>query len=524
MKLRMGEKEMKTTNPNIDEWSREPEEAYVYPDGKSIVLNMKKLQPKSFKRFEKRNPDAVKAMGRFNISRDAFANKSDEVCQYLDYFMEFYDPDKELPLAYANLKKIIDSRSDSITSAEYVKLLISRLILETNIRQRLYELVEDCYDYDVTVDKNGREYHGPYDFTNDEAKLLLAIAFMMKMVIPPTEHYISTNTIYHGKELSGLMCDIFSEIFYMVGDKTEEGESDTLLIKLYMYTIKQVVKHVKGNSRLWDQENALRGVTDASHTDLLIVKYLLSDNFFKARFYKNIVSFIKSVIETQLHFTIEITPYRKNPVALDFSSGPEGLSNIDKIEQLQSKIDESQSIRINLTIDDIVEKLKKKVGPISDEEIEFYQKYPIQSDKFHTDLLRNYFAKYFDGYSSQKLTNALTNVELTIIAKRLMEKDGYDQLQFLMSSVPHGKVSRRQLRNKKFIDKFKASEKYQDLMERKYKALKGYSDDEPITMISMVLNNTFRFVDYDRPELTGEEIPFDEDIISDEILTFIDGI
>ena len=105
-----------------------------------------------------------------------------------------------------------------------------------------------------------------------------------------------------------------------------------------------------------------------------------------------------------------------------------------------------------------------------------------------------------------------------------MEKDGHNQLPFLMSSVPHGKVSRRQLRNKKFIDKFKASEKYQDLMERKYKALKGYSDDEPLTLISMVLNNTFRFVDYDRPELTGEEIPFDEDIISDEILTFIDGI
>ena len=105
-----------------------------------------------------------------------------------------------------------------------------------------------------------------------------------------------------------------------------------------------------------------------------------------------------------------------------------------------------------------------------------------------------------------------------------MEKDGYKQLPYLMSSVPHGKVSRRLLRNKKFIDKFKASEKYQDLMERKYKALKGYRDDEPIVLVSMILNNSFLFCDYDRPELTGEEIPFDEDIISDELLSFIDGI
>ena len=514
---------MKDNVVNIDEWTRDAEDSYVYPDGKSIVLNIKKVQPNSFKRFHERNPEAVKAMGRFDISRDAFANKNDEVCQYLDYFMEFYDPDKELALAYANLKKTIDSRKDSITDVEYVKLLISRLILETNIRGNLYKLVEDCYDYDVTVDKNGREYHGPYDFTNDEAKILLAIAFMMKMVIPPTEHYISTNTLYTTKQLSGLMCDIFSEIFYLVGDR-EDDEADTILIKLYMYTMKQVTKHVKGNSRLWDQENALRGVTDVSHTDLLVVKYMLSDNFFKLRFFKNVVSFIKSIIETQLHFTIEITPYKKNPVALDFTSGPEGLSNIDKIEQLRNKMDESQPIRIKLSIEDILNRLKQKVGPISEEEIEFYKKYPIQNNQFHTELLRNYFAKYFDGYSAQKVTNERTNTELTIIAKRLMEKDGYKQLPYLMSSVPHGKVSRRLLRNKKFIDKFKASEKYQDLMERKYKALKGYKDDDPITLISLILNNTFRFVDYNRPELTGEEIEFDEDIISDELLSFIDGI
>lgn len=510
--------------PEIDRWGRSNEEAFIYPDGKAIILNLNKIQPKSIKRFREKNPDAVKAMGRFIISRDAFANQNEDVCKYLDYFMENYDPDKELPLIYANLKKTIDSRRDSITSQEYTKLLISRLILETNIRDRIYQLVEDNYCYDVTVDKNGREYHGIYDFTNDEAKILLAIAFMMKIVIPPTEHYISTNTIYHGKELSGLMLSIFEEIFYLVGDKTEAEESDILLIKLYKYTEKQVIKHVKGNGLLWDQENALRGITDASHIDTLIIKYLISDNFFKIQFNRNIVSFIKSIIETQLHYTIEITPYKKNAISLDFNSGPEGLSNIDKIEQLQAKTDESQCIRIDLSIDDVMNKLIKEVGPISDEEIDYYKKYGITCDKFHTDLIRNYFAKYFDGYSEQKVMNTLTNVECIIIAKRLLQRDGYKQLPWLISSVPYGKISRRLLRNKKFIDKLKASEKYKNLMEKKYKALKGYRDDEPLVMISMVLNNSFRFIEYDSRELTGEIIPFDEDIISDEILSFIDSI
>lgn len=513
---------MPTKNPNIDEWTRDPKDAWVYPDGKMIVLNQEKIQPKSIKRFQKKNPDAVKAMGTFMISRDAFANKNAEVCSYLDYFIEFYDYDKDLPLIYANLKKIIDSRKDSITDKEYTKLLMSRLILETNIRDKIKELVEDCYCYDVTVDKYGRKYQGAYDFTNEEAKILLAISFMMKIAIPPTEHYISTNTLYDNKELSGLMLSVFNDIFYLVGD----DDADILMIKLYKYTEKQILKHVAGNNTLWDQENALRGITDMSHTDTLTIKYLISDNFFKIRFYNNIVSFIKSIIETQLHYTIEITQYKKNPISLDFGSSPspEGLSNIDKLEQLQSKMDDSQNIKIELSTRDVLSMLEKEIGYISDDEIEFYKKYSLHNDQFHTDLIRNYFVKYFDGYAELKVMNILTNVELIIIAKRLLKKSGYKQLQWLMSSVPYGKISKRLLRNRRYMDKLKASEKYINIMENKYKALKGFKDDEPLMLISMVLNNTYRFVEYERKELTGEIIPFDEDIISAEILDFINEI
>lgn len=511
-------------NPNIDEWTRAPEDAWVYPNEKQIILNLAKIQPKSIIKFRKRNPDAVKAMGTFMISRDAFANKNSEVCNYLDYFIEFYDPDKDLPLVYTNLKKSIDSGRDNITSEEYTKMLISRLILETNIRERIYEMVDDCYCYDVTVDRYGRTYNGPDDFTNDEAKLLLSIAIMMKMVIPPTEHYISTNTIYHEKELSGLMLSIFSDVFYLVGDRTEEEEADILMIKLYKYTMKQIIKHNKGNSTLWEQENALRGVTDVSHTDTLITKFLISDNFFKVRFYNNIVSFIKSIIETQLHYTIEITQYKRSPISLDFGNSPEGLSMIDKIEQLRAKMDESQNIRSELAIEDIMTKLKKQVGPISEEEIQYYWKFSLHNDKFHTDLIRNFFAKYFDGYAELKVCGIRTNIEMIIIAKRIMKQKGYQQLPWLMSSVPYGKISKRLLRNRRYIDKFKSSEKYQNIMNKRYSTLKGYREDEPLILVSMVLNNTYRFVEYEQKELTGEIIPFDEDIISDEILDFINNI
>ena len=54
--------------------------------------------------------------------------------------------------------------------------------------------------------------------------------------------------------------------------------------------------------------------------------------------------------------------------------------------------------------------------------------------------------------------------------------------------------------------------------------MEGFRDDPILKMISRVLNNQYTFVEYEQPELTGEIIMFNEDIISDEILNFIDEI
>ena len=91
--------------------------------------------------------------------------------------------------------------------------------------------------------------------------------------------------------------------------------------------------------------------------------------------------------------------------------------------------------------------------------------------------------------------------------------------------LAEGKLSNRLLQNSKFINKLKSSSTYIHLIEDKYDIMiEGFRDDPILKMISRVLNNQYTFVEYEQPELTGEIIMFNEDIISDEILNFIDEI
>jgi hypothetical protein len=63
------------------------------------------------------------------------------------------------------------------------------------------------------------------------------------------------------------------------------------------------------------------------------------------------------------------------------------------------------------------------------------------------------------------------------------------------------------------------------LIEDKYDiVVESFTDDPILKIVSRILNNQYTFAEYDLPEITGETIVFDEDIISDEMLNYIDSI
>ena len=504
------------------------DDIWILNEHPNLRINFSKALPKSVMRGLFKDEEEKRVAETFKIGRKAFQNNLAQTCQYLSYFTEFYDPDKELLSLYMYIKNIVDNGTQSLTIDEFKKHLMGKIFRDYHIKENIYRMVEDNHYIDATIDqKTGRVFNGPDDFTNEDIKRLLAVSMMLKIIIPPVEHYIATNSIYSNDDplINKLMLELFVDMFYKVGDQNDEYEADILQEKLFNFAEKKVRKHYKAHKTIWEQQSALRGTTESSQLDRLMTKFLLADNFFKFHFNNALSAFLKAVIETQLKYTINRVSYNYNPVHVSAEKGPDGLSGIDKLDQMQMKVDETRSIRSTKALEDVLNKLENEYGPISEDEINFYMKRLFNLDKFHNTLINYNYAKEFGGFTELKSASIRQIMKFIIYCKRELSSKGYKELQWLISSLLKGKLSNRLLQNTKFINKLKTSSTYKHLVEDKYGIMmEGLNDDPILKIISRILNNNYVFVEYDMPELTGETIDFNEDIISDELLNFIDEI
>lgn len=503
----------------IDTWQPDKKEAYVFTDVKLIQLNIKKCFPMSIKRGL--NPDALDAMSKFYINRTVYHNSIQIITNYIDYFITMYDDDKELSTVYTRMKEIIDTTIETIDIGTFRKTLMSEFFRRSNIKMNVLRLVEDNYQLDVTKDGTNREFLGKNDFTNDDAKALLAVSMMLKIIIPPLIHWVSINEKYKKPDKNELITEVFMDVFYKM---CTEDQLNSIMRKLYIFSNDKVGKHSNSNSKLWDQQSALRGVTESNFTDKLIDEYLLTSNLFKFNFEQNIIAFIKTVIEKQLGHTFVDETYKKNVIHVDNNKGPDGLSGIDKLEQTTVKFDEAQLDISRMSIERIIADLEAEVGGIDEDEITFYMNHLMSSSKFHCDLVFYGFAKYFRGFRELYNINIREYTKLVIILKIQLEDNGYVQLPYLITSMIEGKVKSRIVQNIKFINKLQSSSTYQNIMKNKYSALDGFKTDFIISIISTVLTNKFSYVEYEEQELLGELISFHEDTITDELLSYIDSI
>lgn len=563
--------------PFVDEWRIDPngkvndkddpiivisqEDSYVYPEGSTIKMNLLKMFDDGVRKMIKDDPEAADRFSTLNFKREAYINKINVLCQYIDYFITFFDPHKELPMVYLHIKDAIDNGVLDMTPVEFKNLLIQQFVLKTDIKDHIYDFVDYNNRIDVTIDpKSGRRYIDDDDFTNEDARKMLAISLGMKLVIPLVEQYRSVSKIYaNGSWACDIIADVMTEMFYQIGhvskrksktiwtrkkvrankpklswkEKREEtkedpevDEIDVLMTKIYKFTNKRVKKHKKNNNVIWGQHGALRGLTEARKSDELITKYIFYDNLFKLNFRFSIVSLLQSIVETQLHFTIIKTKYKKNPYEIDHVPDANGLSSADKVEQSLPKIDETLVIRNDISTEDVLGRIMDEVGDISEDEIDYYRTHCVRNqDTIQETLMQNFFAKRFNGFTELKTMPDRYHIILMIAMKRMLKRRGNYQMAQFLTAITVGKTSNRLLQNTKFINKLKSSQKYQRLTNVKYKALQG--TDQPdliIVPISRALNNVYTFVEYEAPELFGQLIVFDEDIISDEIMDVIDSI
>ena len=449
--------------------------------------------------------------------KDSYISKLNLITHYINYFIEFYDTDKELILNYLYIKHWIDVGNDRKRSRkEFIKLLYTMVITDS-IYEKVKKMVDDNYRIDLTqTNTENIKYSESLEFTNRHAKLLLLISIVIKILIPVILHYVA---MYKDKKEIHNLHLYYKPIFDMV----EENEHVNLYGKLYNSINVKVSLSETKNKIIWDKYEMEQEDT-ATYTEELLDKNIIVDNVFKYLFVKNIIAFNSVIIDTQLEFFV-IKNLNINMREISTEKDSDGLSSLDKLEMNNIKIDESLIVLSKINIKKTIKTIKKELNIyIEPDEKEFYMRL-LKISPIAKTLVFYFYAKYFDGYRDLNSLNKSQYVDLMILMKRALQIRGDIYLPQLISGFINGRINARSIHNAKLLEKIQTSEAFEKLVSDKYSALKGMGkSDIIINLLSALINTEFLYCDYDVQEKLGKPIEINFDALCQEFLNFVNQI
>lgn len=498
----------------IDEWQPEDADIIVRHSGKTAYVPFDEI-------FER---SVEMSFNTFDLSyKEAYYKKLPNITHYINYFLKYYDPERELILAYLRLKWMIDSNEIKNLRRDSFIEWMNRVMFTDSICSKIAHLSKDNYRVDLEPNKhkkrkgNKKVFPAALQFNEKHAEILMRVSVAIKFAIPIVMHYIRT---YKGKSepklnLYRYFMPLFSNHILV--------EDVNILGKLRHTIASRVNSFAKPDKGIYEKHEAMGSSTETFIEDLFH-KNIITDTVFDYQFNGNIISYNSVVFRLQLTFHSK-EDLRKNFHEVSTEKEPEGLSGLDKMEMYTTKIDSFLSIFSRVNIKDTMGRIRKRVKvAISPNEVQFYLNYH-DFNVISKELIFYFFAKYFGGFRDLNFIKREDYVLLMIMMKRMLEAEGLGYLSQLASASIQGKSSARVIRNSKFLDKVMQSDIYQNLMEKKYPSLKCEKDSPVITLLSRIINTNWTVCDYDVTEHLGERLVIpDNDVLAAEFLKFVDSI
>ncbi len=495
--------------------------------------------------FEKKfGDDKYEKYDIFNIKKTSCRTALDEIARYLNYFANLYDRDDEYLMGLFKIKYEIDD-TRSISREEGLDLLkdyIYMYIFTPSMQQKIYTIVDDNYYDDIertdTSYEKGKFYLESLEFTNEHIKILLRVSMGIKLMLPIIVHYVDKYKIKLSKD-SPLLFSFYEPLLNMFSPANID-----IYNKLFIYVKRKVIDAQARNKPIYSR-NEIFGHDDMTLIDRYLKYELIGENFFKfkfsesidpktGRYRENVLGLIKTIIKIQLIF-FRKNEYSKNLAEVTNSKNGDELSGADKLEMNLSKMDEGLLNLSDENVERSMEFIRENINfEISDEEIE----YMIQNqhpNEIQVNLIRAYYGKYFGEMRDLNMITRREFVILELLLKKILlvengqtGDDGYvvshAVLPYILTGNVTERVNTRVIRNQKFSSKIEESYLYTKLIHEKYRYLNSIRQNIILQLLSTMINTNFAYVTYENDQLTGKQIHYSDDQISDELMFFLNSI
>ena len=168
----------KSGKPDLRYWMPDPEDIYFGVYNGNVIGQFKKF------------------LGIEHEGHSTFIIKKGHIKKYIDiiihtinYYLKFYDQEKELFTALASIKYICDKRTN-VSVKSFKKLVMTRIVTPKFVKN-VKAMIEDLYC--VTINDSGNNYNAP-KITNHLAKQINAVSLAIKLIYPLCVHFSNVNS------------------------------------------------------------------------------------------------------------------------------------------------------------------------------------------------------------------------------------------------------------------------------------------------------------------------------------------
>ena len=489
--------------PYVDQWKPNAEDI-IFTNSKNLII----APIANFYHLEQENSK----INFFMVNPKKSYNSEDlrdHNCLYLNYFEKYFDTEKEYFTNLAHLKFFVDCYPEY--SKDNLIYDINRYMLQTSIFQKVGNMVNHNYNLALSY----KSANNPQlQYTDDHAKALMHMSILMNLCIPIITHFA-----YMRREsnIDEFLLDIYDYILY-----APPFASVNIPAKLYETSISNISKNEKNNAVIWAKQD-IRGKDVVTHS-MGAVRNIILNIIPKYTFNQNMVSLNYTSIQKSNKYQVTDIAYEYSYIPLSSSKrdGEDNASEMDKYESNLIKINEALYLQSKFNCEATMRRIVQEWGPFNEDEINFYMK-ELRNDQgeiingFQKQLIFNLFYKYFGDTESIKAVNVRDYVILMLAAKKMLKNNMMGYFPYIISSKVQKIFSRKTL-NKKEFTRMQQSQYYQLIVD-KYKNEKIIK--QILGTVATIITSTFHIIDYDDPELHGQPIVVESDMIIEEALLYI---
>lgn len=494
--------------PDIMSWVPRPDEEYFTEKDGMIIAS---YLVREFGVPEDRN------MLQYIIAKKHYKERIPDLLQHINYFVSHYDPEKEYLVATLSVKRYID-RHPTMTQKAFRKMLLRRVITPSMVR-KIKLMALELYKLNINTDRDGK-YKTTPKITNDHARMIVAVSFCLRLILPICIHFSNTNATFINKRD---YIDCFDRIFMKVVDAFEENDTE-IWNHICRFVAYRVERSHTSDAIIWEKKKQLYGTTMDLYLESLIHEVILVKSLHKLAYNRSIVSFIDGIItHSYTHYRYENFKFKPVEIEVEDSDSDDYLSHLETLEMQICRVDESNQLVNETNIEQVMAEIRQRFHiTITPEEIEFY----FTNMKFNSltqSLMHSFFSKYFNDSNAIRLLDRHDAVELALYLKKYLQLRGMVILPQILTAKVNGKFRDTCIKNAKFMEKFTTSSVYQHIISTKFRYIDELNlKENPIVKnLSTMINSSFEFVDPD-PDINGLVVDnLDPDKVVSDYMLFL---